>query len=143
MGRILTASAGCLIMAAAVSCSAANQDTFSRLLEGHNASRAEKGLEPLALDERLCAYAQRHAERMASKGHLVHSSMSSLAGVLGDGNVAENIAWGQNSEEEVCRAWMNSPGHRTNIMSKRYRKVGFGVKEDERGKKYWCAVFSA
>lgn len=143
MGRILAASVGCLIMAVAVSCASASEDTLSRLLAEHNKSRAEKGLSPLVLEEKLCSYAQKHAERMASKGHLVHSSMSSLSMVLGNGNVAENIAWGQNSEEEVCDAWMKSPGHRTNIMSKRYDKVGFGVKEDERGRKYWCAVFSA
>lgn len=143
MGRILVASIGCLVVAAAVSCSAANNDMQSRLLDEHNASRADKGVDRLTLDEHLCAYAQRHAEKMASQGLLVHSSMSSLAAVLGNGNVAENIAWGQHSEEEVCRSWMKSPSHRTNMMSKRYKKVGFGVKEDERGRKYWCAVFSS
>jgi uncharacterized protein YkwD len=143
MGRILVASMGCLIMAVAVSCASASEDTLSRLLAEHNRNRADKGLSPLVLEQKLCGYAQRHAERMASKGHLVHSSMSSLAMVLGNGNVGENIAWGQDSEGAVCDAWMKSPGHKANIMSKRYNKVGFGVKEDERGRKYWCATFSA
>lgn len=143
MGRILKASAGCLVLAMVISCSAAAETTNSRLVDEHNKYRAEKGLPPLALDAKLCEYAQRHAERMVAKGHLVHSSMSNLAVAVGNGNVGENIAWGQDDEESVCDAWFRSPGHRANMLSKRYNRVGFGVKEDERGRKYWCAVFSA
>lgn len=143
MRRILVASVGCLVLAVAASCAKATEETNLRLLSEHNRHREARGMEPLVLNEDLCEYAQNHAESMASKGHLVHSSMSNLASVLGNGNVGENIAWGQTSEEQVCDAWIKSPGHKANILSKRYKKVGFGVKEDERGRKYWCAVFSA
>lgn len=142
MGRTLMASLGCLVLAVA-SCAKASEDTCSRLLAEHNRHRVERGLGQLVVEERLCEYAQSHSKNMAVSGRLVHSSMSSLAMVFGNGNVGENIAWGQNSEEEVCEAWMNSPGHKSNILSKRYKKVGFGVHEDERGRKYWCVVFSA
>lgn len=139
MGRILTAVALVLVLG----CAKADDSTLKALLEEHNRERVQRGIEPLSMDESLCEYAQVHAEKMAERGLLVHSSMSRLAAAAGNGNVAENIAWGQDSEEEVCRSWMRSPGHRANILSKRYKKVGFGVKEDERGRKYWCAVFSA
>jgi uncharacterized protein YkwD len=142
MGRILSASVHAIVFTLALGCVRAD-DSAKDLLNEHNRQRAQRGLEPLELDPALCEYAQSHAKKMADKGLLVHSSMSNLAVRAGNGNVGENIAWGQNSEEEVCDSWMNSSGHRANILSKRYKKVGFGVKEDERGRKYWCAVFSA
>ena len=112
------------------------------LLKAHNSQRSSKAVAPLELDKELCEYAQKHAETMARNGYLAHSSMSNLAVLAGTGSVAENIAWGQSTEEEVVASWMNSSGHRQNIMSARFKKVGFGVKEDARGRLYWCAVFS-
>jgi len=141
MGRILSACA--VVFVLALGCARADEGSVRSLLNEHNRHRARRGLEPLVLDSDLCEYAQSHAEKMADRGLLVHSSMSKLAVKAGNGNVGENIAWGQNSEEEVCDSWMNSRGHRANILSERYKRVGFGVKEDERGRKYWCAVFSA
>jgi uncharacterized protein YkwD len=141
MGRILPAYA--VIFVLALGCARADEGSAKSLLDEHNRQRARRGLEPLVLDADLCDYAQDHADKMAERGLLVHSSMSRLAVKAGNGNVAENIAWGQNSEEEVCDSWMNSSGHRANILGKRHKKAGFGVKEDERGRKYWCAVFSA
>lgn len=132
-----TASAICFL-AILLSAAAPNNP----LLKAHNLKRSSKAVAPLELDEDLCKYAQKHAESMARNGHLVHSSMSNLAVLAGTGSVAENIAWGQSTEEEVMAAWMNSSGHRQNIMSARFKKVGFGVKEDSRGRFYWCTVFS-
>lgn len=142
MERILALCLACVMLTNA-SCAASADETRTRLLLEHNKYRAEKGADTLVVDERLCEYAQKHADKMASKGLLVHSSMSNLAMVLGNGNVGENIAWGQSSEEQVFDSWVRSPGHRANITSKRFKKVGFGVKEDEKGRKYWCVVFSA
>lgn len=139
MGRILKAIAFVLV----IGCARADDGTLKTLLEEHNRERVQRGIEPLSMDESLCEYARIHAEKMAEKGLLAHSSMSRLSASAGNGNVGENIAWGQNSEEEVCGSWMRSPGHRANILSKRYKRVGFGVKKDERGRKYWCAVFAA
>lgn len=143
MGRILSTSLHALVFALAMGCARADNDTVRTLLDEHNRQRTQRGLEPLVADESLCEYAQAHSEKMADRGLLVHSSMSNLAVRAGNGNVGENIAWGQNSEEEVCDSWMRSPGHKANILSKRFKRAGFGVKEDERGRKYWCAVFSA
>ena len=143
MRRILSASVHALVFTLALGCARAEDHTARALIDEHNRQRTQRGLEPLALDQTLCDYAQSHADRMAERQLLVHSSMSNLAVKAGNGNVAENIAWGQNSEEEVCSAWMKSSGHRVNILGKRYKRVGFGVKEDERGRKYWCAVFAA
>lgn len=104
--------------------------------------RESKGLKALEIDESLCDYAQRHAEYMAEKERLAHSSMSRLQESCGGETVGENIAWGQETASGVVSSWMYSPMHRWNILGSSYKRVGFGVKEDARGRKYWCAVFS-
>lgn len=109
------------------------------LLELHNEERNGMNLE---LDKNLCDYSQRHAKKMADNNYLYHSSMSKLLKESGASYVGENIAWGQETEEEVVRAWMNSYGHRKNILNKHYKKVGFGISKDKNGSIYWCAVFS-
>lgn len=130
------------ILAAVTVCAALLSGVNERLLELHNKERVERILDSLTLDPKLCEYAKKHAESMAERGRMVHSSMSDLAVAAGNGNVGENIAWGQDSEEEVTKTWMKSPGHRQNILGKRFRRVGFGMKKDEKGRPYWCAVFA-
>jgi uncharacterized protein YkwD len=118
-------------------------DVQKKLLELHNNQRSFKKISSLVLDEKLCDYAQNHAEIMARKNSLYHSSMSDLS-LLDDAStlVGENIAWGQETEEDVVNAWMWSPGHRWNILSSNFSKVGFGLEVDKNGRLYWCTVFS-
>lgn len=139
---LLTALSLCATLTAAGCSSQSYKSEAEALLKIHNEERASAGCDPLKIDADLCVYAQKHAEKMNEKGHLVHSSMSDLAVVAGNGNVGENIAWGQDSTEEVCSSWMKSPGHRRNMLNKRFKRVGFGMKQDERGRKYWCVVFA-
>jgi len=113
------------------------------LFKLHNSNRKSKGIPLLEIDEGLCRYAQSHANYMAKKGSLTHSKMSDLQEHSGVGIVGENIAWGQETPEAVVSAWMWSPMHRWNILGSSYKKVGFGLKEDSKGRKYWCAVFSS
>lgn len=142
MRSAIIASLATVFVAAALSFGSSSKDDATRLLELHNGERSSRGLESLEIDPELCSYAQRHAEKMAKSGRLVHSSMSALADAAGNGNVGENSAWGQDSEDEAVSSWMGSPGHRQNILGKRFKRVGFGVKEDAKGRKYWCAVFA-
>lgn len=126
---------------------ATEADRFShmqtRLLELHNARRSYKGMEPLELDGGLCDYAQRHAKNMAEKEKMFHSSMERLQENCGADVVGENVAWGQETEDEVVSSWMKSPMHRWNILGSSYRKVGFGVEKGPDGRNYWCTVFSS
>lgn len=119
------------------------QDEQMELLEAHNKQRISRGFGPLAIDRVLCDYAERHAGAMASKGRLFHSSMGDLQDFCGAETVGENIAWGQESVDDVVSDWMWSPGHRWNILGSSYAKVGFGVKKDAAGRRYWCVVFSS
>lgn len=113
------------------------------LLELHNARRSAKGMKPLVLNRGLCDYAQKHAKIMAERGRMFHSSMERLQEDCGADVVGENVAWGQETEEEVVSSWMWSPMHRWNILGSSYSKVGFGVEKGEDGRNYWCVVFSS
>lgn len=116
--------------------------TAQKILDLHNKERNAKGYKSLILDENLCKYAQKHTEYMAEKNKFVHSSMSKLQQVNNDSLVGENIAWGQETEEQVMKTWMKSYGHRSNILESKYNKIGVGVKKDKNNKNYWCVVFS-
>jgi len=119
-----------------------NEAVELSLLEEHNKYRIQHKLMPLVLNKKLCEYAQKHAEIMCKKDYLFHSSMNKLMPVIDSNTVAENIAWGQETEEEVTKTWMNSWGHKANILGKDFKQMGFGVKATDKGVKYWCVVFS-
>lgn len=110
-----------------------------KLLKLHNKQREYKGRVGLDLDKTLINYAQKHAEWMARKNNLTHSDISVLMGKYH--TAGENIAWNQEDEEEVTNSWMNSSGHRANILNRSFSKVGFGVAPAKDGSLYWCTVF--
>jgi uncharacterized protein YkwD len=93
-----------------------------------NLQRQRHGLPPLAIDQRLVATARRHCSWMARSGSLVHTSAA----------VAENIAMGQNNSLQAVRDWMNSPGHRANILNGSYRRVGAAAYTSAGGQVFWC-----
>ena len=53
----------------------------------------------------------------------------------------ENIAWGQKSPEEVMKGWMNSAGHRANILNERFTAIGVGYHQNNKGVNYWSQLF--
>lgn len=95
-----------------------------------NAQRARHGLPLLSVDSQLMSSAGRHAQWMASSRNLSHGS-----------GVAENIAMGQTSASEAMRSWMNSSGHRANILGSGYTLIGVGVAYTSSGTPYWCQQF--
>lgn len=110
---------------------------LKELLDAHNAYRATKGLPPLALNSKLNQAAQKHAEWMVSHG-LRHTG---FPGRLRDVNYAysncgENIAWNYKSAQACTQAWINSMGHRRNILGN-FTEVGFGVSGA-----YWCGIYA-
>lgn len=102
----------------------------------HNKHRCEHDLEQLMLDPALNEFAQKHAEWMCRKRSMTHSDIN----VQGFGYRGENIAMGQRDVDVVTEAWMNSPGHRRNILNKNYTHVGFGYARYPDGRPYWCTV---
>ena len=114
-------------------------DSEKKLLELHNIQRELKGRVALKFDQYLNSYAINHAKWMASKNWMKHSDVSVLLGKYSTSG--ENIAWNQRSEEEVVNAWMNSSGHRANILNRNFNAAGFGKINNSKQEPYWCTVF--
>jgi uncharacterized protein YkwD len=102
-----------------------------QVIDQMNAERAARGLWPLRVDLHLVASARRHNGWMARTGNLVHTSA----------NVGENIAMGQRDYLEAVRDWMNSPGHRANMLSRGYTRVGASAYRAPSGTIFWCLQF--
>ncbi len=102
-----------------------------QVLAATNAQRARYGLRPLKADGRLLGSARRHCNWMANSGAFQHTSAP----------VAENIAMGQRSANEVLVSWMNSPGHRANILGRGYTRIGVAAYTRPNGSIYWVQQF--
>ncbi len=107
-----------------------------------NEQRVQAGLAPYAADSQLSADAfVRAKETTTLFDHTRPNGAGFETAVTVEWQtVGENIAWGQNSPESVMSAWMNSPGHRQNIMSSSFSKIGIGVAEKD-GTLYWVQLF--
>lgn len=119
-----------------------------QVLDLVNAERTKRGLSPLTLDAKLCNVATKKAEDMATKNYFDHTSptygspfdMMRQFGVSYQA-AGENIAKGQTTPQEVMNSWMNSSGHRANILSSNFTKLGVGVAKDSNGRLYWSQMF--
>lgn len=112
-----------------------------------NEERAKEGLSALKLDTKVQAAAQVRAKECEQLFSHTRPDGSSFATALKEQNVSyrsagENIAWGQRSPEEVMKAWMNSSGHRANIMNPNFSTIGVGYYENANGTDYWCQLFT-
>ncbi|WP_069860657.1 CAP domain-containing protein [Streptomyces malaysiensis] len=115
-----------------------------------NAERAAARLAPLAQDPRLAAAAQAHSDDMVARDFYSHTGpeghqpwdRARAAGATHRG-IGENIACGQRSPAEVVRGWMDSPGHRANILKPDFTHIGVGHATGSRAGTYWTQVFGA
>lgn len=105
----------------------------------HNKQRClNKQQNQLKYDPTLEKYAQKWAEWMATKDNMVHSNLDT-GGTFN--YVGENIAMGYEEVDEVMDGWMNSKGHRQNILSGNYTHIGLGYARMSDNSPYWCALF--
>ncbi len=115
---------------------------LSDLIDLHNEAR-KKGwfvLDSLENDNDLENYATMWANKMAENRKLKHSSMKDIL-ALGFNKVSENIAYGQKDEESVMKTWLNSSGHKRNIMDKNITHIGCGFAYSSDNVLYWCVCF--
>ena len=102
-----------------------------------NRERAREDLPALRRDKALEVASQRHSQDMAERRFFAHDTPDRVpperrmqrAGYQGR-TVGENLAWGEGEKatpEHIVVGWMNSPGHRRNILEPRFREVGVGV----------------
>jgi uncharacterized protein YkwD len=101
------------------------------LLVAINVERERYGLRALVMDHRLQQMARRHCAWMGNHG-MIHSGYA----------CAENIAMGQPSTAAVVQAWMNSSGHRANILNRWHLRTGVACYVSN-GTLYWCQQFLA
>lgn len=115
-----------------------------------NAERAKQGLSALTLDQNLSAVAYAHSKDMAQRNFFSHTNpdgQSPFDRMKANGisykTAAENIAVGQSSPEQVVSSWMNSEGHRKNILNGNFNKMGIGLYETQSGYRYyWTQCFT-
>ena len=109
----------------------------AKVVELTNAERAKYGLSPLEMDTRLMAAAREKSEDMKTNQYFSHTSPTfgspfDRLKALGISyqSAGENIAKGQKTAEEVVEAWMNSEGHRANILDSNFTHIGVGYVKD-------------
>lgn len=113
-----------------------------------NVERQKNGLSALELDTELSKVARLKSQDMATKGYFNHTSptygspfdMMKQFGIKYS-TAGENIAMGQPTAEAVVKAWMNSEGHRANILNKNFTKIGVGYYKGNNGSPYWTQMF--
>ena len=121
-----------------------------------NQQRAAKGVGPLVENAALSTASAGYSQRMVSQGFFAHESPDggtlvdrlTGAGYLGSDDawvVGENIGWGQASlatPRSMVDAWMNSPGHRENLLSADYGQVGLGLALGTPTDRTWGATYT-
>jgi len=113
-----------------------------------NQERSKQGLQPLTLSEKLTSIANTKAQDMADKNYFSHDSPTygSPFDMLKHFGVSytaagENIAAGQKTAKEVMNSWMNSSGHRANILNKNYTQLGVGYTQGGQYGTEWVQLF--
>jgi uncharacterized YkwD family protein len=120
-------------------------DYQEKVVELTNQEREKNGLPALKPDSEVMDVAQKKSRDMAKNGYFSHTSPTygSPFEMLRESGVdfttaAENIAEGQQSPDAVVDGWMNSSGHRKNIMNKDVTHIGIGYSKDGN---YWTQMF--
>ncbi|MEM1335937.1 MAG: CAP domain-containing protein [Actinomycetota bacterium] len=119
------------------------------VLELTNAERAAVGLAPLVVDPLLNEAAQFHSDDQARRNELTHFGVNgeSPGDRIRDTGYrfrtwAENAAMGYRTAEHVMEGWMNSPGHRDNILRSTVTEIGLGLAYTDTGVPYWTQKFA-
>lgn len=114
-----------------------------------NVEREKEGLPALKLDSAISNVARLKSKDMADNNYFAHQSPTygSAGNMLSQFGIkwsawGENIASGQRTPESVVTAWMNSSGHRANILSSNYSKIGVGYVINSNGTPYWTQMFT-
>jgi uncharacterized protein YkwD len=124
--------------------------TEARIFDLINAERQRQGLPALVYNAQLDRMAKIQAANMAYFQKMAHTIPESQLPTLGDraryagypfGRLAENVALGYPNAETVVQGWMNSSGHRRNILDGTVEETGIGIARSSAGGLYYCQVF--
>ena len=119
-----------------------------RVLDLVNEERAKNGLKPLVWSDELANVARKHSQDMATRNFFSHTNPDGLSPFDRIKNAGisyraagENIAAGQTTPEAVMESWMNSSGHRANILNGNYTQLGVGCVKGGSYGIYWTQCF--
>ena len=123
-----------------------NYSYANKVLSIINEERAKQGLAALEMDPNLTEYAMQRAAEISVYYDHTRPDGRNFDTVVTDstykGAKGENIALGQTGPEDVMTSWMNSKGHRENILKTDYKTVGIGCYRQDNGKYCWVQLFS-
>ena len=133
---LMFTSLACGDTAAVPDCTADMDAEVCAVFQLVNQERVSRSLAPYAWNSRLAIASQRHAEDMVAQNYFSHTSLDgrNFGDRAEDADYegsprGENIAAGQSSAEAVMDAWMNSDGHRSNILSTGSNEIGIGLED--------------
>jgi uncharacterized protein YkwD len=113
-----------------------------------NQERAKAGCGALTVDARLANAARAHSQDMATRDYFDHNTPEGVDPGKRITNAGynwqawgENIAMGQPDPASVMQAWMNSPGHRANILNCNFKNIGVGLAYNTKHQPYWTQDF--
>lgn len=129
-----------------VSAGIQSSSTASEVVRLTNSARSQNGYAALVEDGALSDAAAVRAREIARSFSHTRPSGASFSSALSESGVSylragENIASGQKSASEVVNAWMNSPGHRANILNSSYSRIGSASVNID-GTLYWVQLFA-
>ena len=124
----------------------ANQTFVQQVINLVNEERAKAGLSPLQESAQVSRAASVRAQETIRSFSHTRPDGSSFSTVLQQNGISyqsagENIAYGQRTPQEVMNAWMNSQGHRANILNANFTTIGVGYVQDSSGVGYWTQLF--
>ncbi|MDQ0369708.1 CAP domain-containing protein [Catenuloplanes indicus] len=144
------AALGMTLVAPAAPASAAVATTAleAQVVTLTNEARVKAGCKKLTVNANLTQAAQAFSKDMADKNYFSHtgkdgSNFVTRAKRAGFKKTAtgENIAWGYKDAQGVVKGWMNSPGHRKNILNCKSTLIGVGAARNAKGVVYWTQEF--
>jgi uncharacterized protein YkwD len=139
MGAIL---AMVLLAVAAAGCMPADARTF---LDRTNSLRQSHGVRTLKEHDTLTRKAEAWATHMASTGKLAHSNLSDGLGSLAWRSLGENVGYSSPTTDTlktIHNMFVNSSGHRANLLNSKFTHMGVGVAKDSRGRIWVAEVFA-
>ena len=143
-GLLLVLPVGCL-QAAGYEEESQQEDFAYQVLSLVNREREKEGLDPVMLAPDLMEAAAVRAEELTERFSHTRPNGKSCFSVIArkKRTVGENIAAGQPTPEDVMDCWLNSPGHRANILNPDFRELGVGYlyRDGEEYRHYWVQLF--
>ncbi len=107
-----------------------------------NRNRSAQGLKGLKKADCVQKFAVRQARRMAQQENMYHQELGPIMAACGLSSVGENVAYGYPTGRSVVNeGWMNSAGHRANILNPDFTLMGIGARKGHNGRWYVAQVF--